>query len=181
MTTYRELLRDPRWQKKRLETLESAAWACERCMDSESTLHVHHKRYVKGRMPWEYARWELAVLCETCHEVEHEEKARRDELLLRLQLDGPLSIEDFMAYGAGALHWFAGPDGMCDDRLRALLVAAGEGKPNQYAAARIGAALMAGVTTLSRDALPRAADQVEAPDGALLAELLRVIRVATTE
>jgi hypothetical protein len=103
MATYSELLRDPRWQKIRLKKLEAADWRCERCMDAETTLNVHHKRYVKGRMPWEYDEAELAVLCEPCHEAEHESKDLRTELLARLDMDGPLGVDGFMAYGAGAV------------------------------------------------------------------------------
>lgn len=91
MTTYAEKLKDPRWQKKRLEVLEAAGFACQNCYDSESTLHVHHKAYFKGREPWEYDKEQLAVLCESCHEDHH---AREDDLALRcsyLPLDGPWS------------------------------------------------------------------------------------------
>lgn len=72
--TYRDQLRDPRWQKKRLEALEASGWECENCGDKTTTLHVHHKRYVKGRMAWEYEKEELSVLCEPCHEQEHEDR-----------------------------------------------------------------------------------------------------------
>ncbi len=30
-------------------------------------LHVHHKYYVKGKLPWEYPNEALVTLCETCH------------------------------------------------------------------------------------------------------------------
>lgn len=69
--TYLELLRDPRWQRKRLEVMERADFACEECGDKSTTLNVHHKLYRKGAMPWEYADEELGCLCETCHEAEH--------------------------------------------------------------------------------------------------------------
>ena len=65
--SYTELLKDPRWQKKRLEILEAAEWECENCGDKGKTLHVHHKRYRAGAMPWEYERDDLEVLCERCH------------------------------------------------------------------------------------------------------------------
>jgi hypothetical protein len=69
--TYAEQLRHPNWQKKRLEVLKDAGWGCEICGDTETTLNVHHKRYRKGRMAWEYERNELMALCETCHESHH--------------------------------------------------------------------------------------------------------------
>jgi hypothetical protein len=64
----------PNWQRKRLEALEAAGWECQNCGDKETTLNVHHKRYVKGRKVWEYEIDELAVLCEPCHETEHKER-----------------------------------------------------------------------------------------------------------
>jgi len=65
--TYLDKLKDPRWQKKRLEILEAAGWACEDCGSNGRTLHVHHKRYRKHADPWEYDRKELLALCEQCH------------------------------------------------------------------------------------------------------------------
>jgi len=67
--SYIEKLRDPRWQKKRLEVLEAAGWKCEQCEDDEETLHVHHKIYIKGREPWEYENTQLSCLCQSCHEL----------------------------------------------------------------------------------------------------------------
>jgi len=70
--TYAEKLKDPRWQKKRLEVLSDAEFQCELCGDTESTLHVHHKQYIKGHDVWEYERQQLACLCESCHENQHD-------------------------------------------------------------------------------------------------------------
>lgn len=84
--TYSQKLRDPRWQKKRLLALERAGWRCEMCGDSESTLHVHHKQYFKGREPWEYADDQLAVLCELCHAEEHEAPDYLAEVISRIDL-----------------------------------------------------------------------------------------------
>ena len=39
---YSEKLRDPRWQKRRLEILERDAWQCQACLSTAKTLHVHH-------------------------------------------------------------------------------------------------------------------------------------------
>lgn len=69
--TYGELLRDPRWQRKRLEIMNRADFACEECGDKTTTLNVHHKIYLKGAKPWEYENVELECLCETCHEATH--------------------------------------------------------------------------------------------------------------
>lgn len=72
--TYWELLKDPRWQKKRLEVLNDANWTCEKCKSADKTLHVHHKLYEKGLKPWEYENELLQCLCETCHTMEEYHK-----------------------------------------------------------------------------------------------------------
>jgi len=75
MSSYAELLKDPRWQKKRLEVLSNAEWQCEECQDSESTLNVHHCLYQKGKKPWEYEDYHLKALCDSCHKELHKQKA----------------------------------------------------------------------------------------------------------
>lgn len=69
--SYTELLRDPRWQRKRLEVMQRSDFACEECSDTTTTLNVHHTKYKKGRMPWEYEDAELLCLCEQCHAHRH--------------------------------------------------------------------------------------------------------------
>lgn len=63
-------LKDPRWQKKRLEILERDNFACQVCGDNESTLHVHHKFYLRDRELWEYNNGCFITLCENCHAYE---------------------------------------------------------------------------------------------------------------
>jgi len=62
----------PKWQKKRLEILSRDNWTCQNCQDNESTLHVHHKEYIKGRKVWEYDNYNFITLCEECHRIGHE-------------------------------------------------------------------------------------------------------------
>jgi 5-methylcytosine-specific restriction endonuclease McrA len=69
---YSEKLKDPRWQKKRLEIFERDNFACQLCGDSESTLVVHHFKY-EGE-PWEIDNKYLITYCESCHESEHIDK-----------------------------------------------------------------------------------------------------------
>jgi len=69
---YSEKLKDPRWQKKRLEILERDNWACQGCGDDESTLFVHHRTYITHKEPWEYDDFSLVTLCENCHSNERE-------------------------------------------------------------------------------------------------------------
>jgi len=66
--TYTELLRHPNWQRKRLEVLTLAQFACEHCGDKETTLNVHHGYYEKGKKPREYPLNCFTCLCEPCHE-----------------------------------------------------------------------------------------------------------------
>lgn len=68
MTAYGDLLRDPRWQRKRLEVMERAEFECEECGSKTKTLNVHHAYYEKGCDPWEYPNDSLRCLCEDCHE-----------------------------------------------------------------------------------------------------------------
>jgi hypothetical protein len=71
-SSYSEKLRDPRWQKMRLEILSRDEWTCQQCFDKETTLHVHHRYYSRGKEPWEYEQDALVTLCESCHAEESE-------------------------------------------------------------------------------------------------------------
>lgn len=62
---YLEKLKDPRWQKKRLEIFERDNWTCKSCNDRNSTLNVHHLIYHRDLEPWEYPN-------EDCHNEETE-------------------------------------------------------------------------------------------------------------
>jgi hypothetical protein len=105
--TYKEQLLHPKWQRKRLETLNAAGWTCECCAATEITLHVHHKKYVRGRMAWEYERSELSVLCEGCHEQEHALQSDMDAVMAETWHDIPAKE---MAHGflVGFLFPFQG-------------------------------------------------------------------------
>jgi len=109
---YADKFKDPRWQKVRLKKLEGAEWACEKCMDTETMLSVHHKRYIKGRKPWEYEEHDLVVLCQPCHSEEHEAKDMQSELVARLHADGPASASDFFAVGAGYISQQTNDEGI---------------------------------------------------------------------
>jgi hypothetical protein len=65
--TYSEKLRDPRWQKMRLQIMERDGFACQFCRSTEKTLNIHHKIYDKKREPWEYDGSALVTCCEACH------------------------------------------------------------------------------------------------------------------
>jgi 5-methylcytosine-specific restriction endonuclease McrA len=69
--TYLENLKDPLWQRKRLEILNRDGFRCQFCNDDKNTLTVHHKIYRKNSLPWEYEDHELITLCEPCHKKFH--------------------------------------------------------------------------------------------------------------
>lgn len=68
--TYSEKLKDPRWQKKRLEILNRDNWTCQLCGNTEAELQIHHKTYKKNKEPWECEDSNLITLCRYCHEME---------------------------------------------------------------------------------------------------------------
>jgi len=69
--TYKEKLKDPRWQKKRLEIMQRDGFQCQCCFDRESTLVVHHKKYITNKEPWDYDNEYLITICEDCHDSIH--------------------------------------------------------------------------------------------------------------
>lgn len=64
---YYEKLKDPRWQKKRLEILERDGWECRACGEKENTLNIHHVFYLPGKDPWDIPPGLLITFCEKCH------------------------------------------------------------------------------------------------------------------
>lgn len=79
--TYSEKLKDPRWQKRRLDILNRDKFTCTCCGDTTKTLHVHHIIYKKGYEVWEYADHELITFCEDCHSEATRIKSEVKELI----------------------------------------------------------------------------------------------------
>jgi hypothetical protein len=65
--SYSELLRNPKWQRKRLEIFQRDNFTCQKCNDTESNLQVHHHYYNFSFKPWEYPNEALITYCELCH------------------------------------------------------------------------------------------------------------------
>lgn len=65
--SYSELLKSPKWQKKRLEIFKRDRFKCKLCSDTETSLNIHHTYYENGKLPWEYESESLVTLCEHCH------------------------------------------------------------------------------------------------------------------
>lgn len=97
---YAQKLKDPRWQKKRLDILNRDSFSCQKCFDDKNTLHVHHIKYFKGKEPWDIEDRYLITLCESCHETEGEDyKMAMDELKFYIEYHSFLSsdIEDIVS------------------------------------------------------------------------------------
>lgn len=103
-SSYSEKLKDPRWQKKRLEILERDKWTCQRCASTDITLHVHHFEYNPGKEPWEYPPESLITLCEDCHESEGEERKDYESMLISALKDRRYLAEDIYNLVMDILH-----------------------------------------------------------------------------
>lgn len=110
-----ELLLDERWIAKRNKILERDKYHCVQCFPREDLergrdkeffrheygedfyqdqckLVVHHKRYLKGRRPWEYDNGYLITLCEGCHDDFHE-SVNLEEHLDKLRWDQSINCK----------------------------------------------------------------------------------------
>lgn len=86
MQTYYEQLRDPRWQRKRLEIMSESNFCCEDCADKDTELNVHHSAYLKGVPVWEHPNELLHCLCRPCHkERQSVEESLKIEMMKRLR------------------------------------------------------------------------------------------------
>lgn len=91
---FKDQYKHPLWQKKRLDVLSEHGFFCSSCESEEKQLHVHHKRYVKGRRIWEYNNEEFLVLCNDCHESVHFGKGVFEEVISRGE------TADYLSYAA---------------------------------------------------------------------------------
>lgn len=66
-SSYTAKLRDPRWQKKRLQVFERDEFFCCHCQDGSKELHAHHLSYAPGKEPWDYPLSNFITLCCDCH------------------------------------------------------------------------------------------------------------------
>ena len=76
---YKEKLKNPKWQKKRLRIMERDSFTCACCASRKNTLNVHHLYYLSNTDPWDYPDEALLTLCEECHQ--REEKMMPVELI----------------------------------------------------------------------------------------------------
>ena len=85
---YAEKLKDPRWQKKRLEILQRDEFTCQCCKQNDKTLHVHHKSYVYGKEPWDYNDNNFITYCYECHELEEFYKNSFNDIVHDMKMSG---------------------------------------------------------------------------------------------
>jgi hypothetical protein len=91
--TYAEKLKDPRWQKKRLEIFQRDKFRCMECFSDEKSLQVHHIAY-KGKEPWDTPNKLLITYCHECHQKEEDKlKAAGENFVKLMRADGQRSIE----------------------------------------------------------------------------------------
>jgi len=66
--TYADKLKDPRWQKRRVEVMQRDGFKCRQCGAADKTLAIHHLAYGRGEEPWESPAEVLLTVCEGCHD-----------------------------------------------------------------------------------------------------------------
>lgn len=71
LMTYKDQLKDPRWQKMQSFIRDRDKYKCQMCGDTTTFLHVHHIYYQPKLKAWEYDPESLITLCEKCHELAH--------------------------------------------------------------------------------------------------------------
>lgn len=132
---YAELLKCAEWRIKREDVLEAGGYVCAMCNSTEQ-LQVHHKYYIPGVRPWEYADDCYEVLCDTCHKSVT--KARRDSawrLVRALQIIGidPYDVNHVADKLMEAHSWGATTGKTGDDLYYTLLQFAAELNRNKSA------------------------------------------------
>jgi len=90
---YKEKLKDPRWQRKRLEIMQRDKFTCQICKATDNSLQVHHRHYLTGREPWDYTNELLITLCFVCHKKEEDLKAKAYDVVNALHYWGYFNFE----------------------------------------------------------------------------------------
>lgn len=70
MANYSEKLKNPLWQRKRLDVFQRDNFKCTCCKAKHKELQVHHLEYLGDLQPWEYPPDLLLTLCVDCHQKE---------------------------------------------------------------------------------------------------------------
>ena len=67
---YNEQLKSKEWKKLANKIRKRDNYTCQKC-GSHEHLQVHHKKYIKNRLAWEYDESNLVTLCSECHKKIH--------------------------------------------------------------------------------------------------------------
>ena len=94
--TYLEKLKDPRWQRRRLEVFERDNFSCVVCRCKSKELQVHHVDYIPGIEPWEYPLDMLVTLDIDCHKEQQGRHILETNLAKTLRMKGFL-LSDLLA------------------------------------------------------------------------------------
>lgn len=87
MSKYSDLLKDGRWQERRLTVLQRDKFTCTICHKTE-LLEVHHFDYFGDFKPWEYPNDMLITVCDECHNKENKRYKAEKLLLNTLKIKG---------------------------------------------------------------------------------------------
>lgn len=98
--TYSEKLKDPRWQRKRLEIFQRDNWTCQKCEDTKSPLVVHHRFYLLDHEHWDYPDDLLVTLCERCHN-DYFENIKAAESIILQSLKRKFFIDELYTLAVG--------------------------------------------------------------------------------
>jgi hypothetical protein len=79
MNYYSDQLLHPYWKIKRLQILERDNNECQICIIGE-VLQIHHRRYFKDSLAWEYSNENLITLCRDCHQLFETNKKSKKQL-----------------------------------------------------------------------------------------------------
>lgn len=80
--SYSDKLKDPRWQKRRLDIMNRDSFTCQWCFSGDKMLVVHHRYYLPKTEPWDYNDSCLITICQDCHETEHEIRPAVEQALI---------------------------------------------------------------------------------------------------
>lgn len=86
--TYNTKLKNPLWQRKRLEVFNKDNWACVQCNSKDKELQVHHVDYISDIEPWNYPLDMLVTLCVDCHKIEIGRHKVEKIMLTSLKMNG---------------------------------------------------------------------------------------------
>ena len=69
---HKEKLNDPRWQSLRFAIFDRDGYTCQACRGEGNggPLQVYFRAYIDGLEPWEYSKYMLVTLCQSCQELE---------------------------------------------------------------------------------------------------------------